>query len=185
MRALTSEVRQRGDDLGHELGDGDPDARRIERPYFLVRDGHLGVDVERVVRTDLRAEPILQWRDDAAAVRVVLGVGRRDQHHVERKSHLVATHLNVALLEHVEESDLDAFGEVGQLVDGEDAAVGARHEPVVQGELVGEVTTFGHLDRIDLTDEVGDGRVGRRQLLTEARVVDESIRSACRRRVPG
>ena len=79
------------------------------------------VDVERVVRADLGAEAVLQRRDDAAAVRVVLGVGRRDQHHVERQADLVAADLDVALLEHVEQADLDALGEVGQLVDGEDA----------------------------------------------------------------
>ena len=128
------------------------------------------VDVERVVRADLGAEAVLQRRDDAAAVRVVLGVGRRDQQHVERQADLVAPHLDVALLEHVEQADLDALGEVGQLVDGEDAAVGAGHEAVVQRELVGEVAALGHLDRVDLADEVGDRRVGRGQLLAEARL---------------
>ncbi len=37
-------------------------------------------------------------------------------------------------------------------------------------ELVGEVATFGDLDRVDFTDEVGDRRVGRRELLAEAAV---------------
>src|SRR4028119_106245 len=41
--------------------------------------------------------------------------------------------LDAALLEHVEQRDLDALGEVGQLVDAEDAAVGARHQAVVDG----------------------------------------------------
>ena len=145
---------------------------------LLLGDGDLGLDVERVVRADLRAEAILQRRDDAAAVRVVLGVGRGDEVDVERQPHLVAAHLHVALLEHVEQTDLDALGEVGQLVDGEDAAVGARHEAVVQRELVGEVAALGDLDRVDLADEVGDGRVGRRQLLAEARVAVRPSRSA-------
>ena len=48
------------------------------------------------------------------------------------------------------------------------AAVGARHEPVVDGELVGEVAALGDLDRVDLADEVGDRRVGRGELLAEA-----------------
>ena len=88
--------------------------------------------------------------------------------HVERQADLVAADLHVALLEHVEQADLDALGEVGQLVDGEDAAVGAGHEAVVQRELVGEVAALGHLDRVDLADEVGDRRVGRGQLLAVA-----------------
>ena len=117
---------------------------------------------------DLGAEAVLERRDDAAAVRVVLGVRRRHQHDVERQADLVAADLHVALLEHVEQADLDALGEVGELVDGEDAAVGARHEAVVQGELVGQVATLGHLDGVDLADEVGDRRVGRGQLLAEA-----------------
>ena len=37
-------------------------------------------------------------------------------------------------------------------------------------QLVGEVAAFGDLDRVDLADEVGDRRVGRRELLAEAAV---------------
>ena len=87
-----------------------------------------------------------------------------------RQPDLVAADLHVALLEHVEQADLDALGEVGQLVDREDAAVGARDEPVVDGELVGEVAALGDLDRVDLADQVGDRRVGRGELLAEAAV---------------
>ena len=50
------------------------------------------------------------------------------------------------------------------------AAVGARHEPVVDGELVGEVPALGDLDGVDLADQVGDRRVGRGELLAEAAV---------------
>ena len=135
----------------------------------------LGVDLERVVRADLGAEAVLQRRDDAAAVGVVLGVGRREQHDVERQADLVAADLDVALLEHVEQADLDALGEVGQLVDGEDAAVGARHQAVVQRELVGEVAALGDLDRVDLADEVGDGGVGGGQLLAVAVVAVDPL----------
>ena len=42
------------------------------------------------------------------------------------------------------------------------------HEAVVQRELVGEVAALGHLDGVDLADEVGDRGVGRGQLLAEA-----------------
>ena len=141
-----------------------------ERTHLLVDDRDLELGLERVVRADLRTEAVLERRDDAAAVRVVLGVRRRDEQHVEREADLVAADLHVALFEHVEQTDLDALGEVGQLVDREDAAVRARHEPVVDGQLVGEVAAFGDLDRVDLTDEVGDRRVGRRELLAEAAV---------------
>ena len=109
------------------------------------------------------------------AVRVVLGVRRRDEHDVERQADLVAAHLDVALLQHVQQADLDALGEVGQLVDGEDAAVGARHEAVVERELVGEVAALGDLDRVDLADQVGDRRVGRGQLLAVAVVAVDPV----------
>ena len=79
-----------------------------------------------VVRADLGAEPVLQRGDDPAAVGVVLGVGAGDEQHVERQPQRVAADLDVALLQHVEQRDLDPLGEVGQLVDAEDAAVGAR-----------------------------------------------------------
>ena len=131
---------------------------------------------------DLGAEAVLERRDDAAAVRVVLGVGRRHQHQVERQPDLVAPDLHVALLEHVQQADLDALGEVGELVDGEDPAVGARDEPVVDRELVGEVAALGDLDRVDLADEVGDRRVGRGELLAEPPVAGAPTRSGCPRR---
>ena len=129
---------------------------------------YLGVDLERVVGADLDAEAILERRDDPSAVGVVLGVGRGDEHHVERQPDLVAADLDVALLEHVEHADLDSLGQVGQLVDGEDPAVGARHEAVVERQLVGQVAALGDLDRVDLADQVGDRGVGRGQLLAEA-----------------
>ena len=78
VRLWRARWRQRGHDLGHVVGHRDAQAGGVERPGLLAHDRHLGLDVERVVRADLRAEAVLQRRDDAAAVRVVLGVGRRD-----------------------------------------------------------------------------------------------------------
>ena len=49
-------------------------------------------------------------------------------------------------------------------------AVGAGHEAVVDGQLVGQVAPLGHLDGVDLADEVGDRRVGGGELLAEALV---------------
>ncbi len=160
---------ERGHDLGHVVGHRDAHALggRAAWPPG-ARSSTSVVDLERVVRADLGAEAVLQRRDDPTAVRVVLGVGRREQHEVERQVDLVAAHLDVALLEHVEQADLDALGQVGQLVDGEDAAVRAGHEAVVQRELVGQVATLGHLDRVDLADQVGDRGVGGGQLLAVA-----------------
>ena len=112
---------------------------------LLVDDGDLVVELARVVRADLGAEAVLQRGDDPAAVGVVLGVGAGDDQHVERQPQDVAADLDVALLHHVEHRHLDALGEVGQLVDGDDAAVAARDEAVVDRLGVAERAAFGHL----------------------------------------
>ena len=106
--------------VGHERG-------------LLGDDRHLLGHLGRVVGPDLGPEPVLERGDDPAAVGVVLGVGAGHQQQVQRQPQAVAAHLDVALLEHVEHRDLDPLGEVRQLVDAEDAAVGARDEPVVHG----------------------------------------------------
>ncbi len=43
-------------------------------------------------------------------------------------------------------------------------------KPVVDGQLVGQVAPLGDLDGVDLADQVGDGDVGRGQLLAVAAV---------------
>ena len=100
---------------------------------LLADHRDLVLELGRVVRADLGAEAVLERGDDAAAVGVVLGVGARDDEHVERQPQHVAADLDVALLHHVEHRDLDPLGEVGQLVDRDDAAVAARDQPEVDG----------------------------------------------------
>ena len=80
----------------------------------------------------------------------------------------IAADLDVALFEHVEQADLDLGREVGQLVDAEDAAVGARDQAEVHGQLAREIAALGVLDHVDLADQVGDRDVGRGQLLVIA-----------------
>ena len=115
----------------------------------------------------LRAEPVLERGDDPAAVGVVLGVGAGHQQQVQRQPHPVAADLDVALLEHVEQRHLDPLGQVGQLVDAEDAAVGARDQAVVDGLRVTQRAALGHLDRVDVADQVADAGVRGGQLLAE------------------
>ncbi len=127
-----------------------------------------------VVGADLRADAVLERRDDLAARRVVLRIGAEDQHDIERQPHGVAFDLDVAFLKDIEEADLHLAGQIGQLVDREHAAVRARQQPVVHGQLVGELQAGARgLDRVEVADEVGDGDVGRRQLLHVARVALE------------
>ena len=123
------------------------------------------------MRADLGADAILERRDDLAARGVVLGVRGEHEHHVELQADRVALNLDVAFLQDVEQADLDLAGEIGQLVDGEDAAIGARQQAVVHRQLVGEVQAgLRRLDRIDVADHVGDRHVRRRQLLDVARL---------------
>ena len=89
-----------------------------------------------VVREDLRGDPVLQRRDDVAAVRVVLRVRGEDEQDVEGDADREAADLQVALLEDVQEADLDAGLEIGQLVDREDPAVRARNDAEVDDLLV-------------------------------------------------
>ena len=120
---------------------------------------------------NLAADAVLEGRDDLAARGVVLRVGGEGQHQVERKTHGISFDLHVAFLHDVEEAHLDFPGQVGQLIDGEDAAIGARQEAVVDGELAREIVPAARrLDRIDVADHVGDGDIGSGQLLDVARL---------------
>ena len=148
---------------------------RLEALLLLVDDRELVLERPRVVRPDLRPEAVLERGDDPAAARVVLGVGRRDDEQVERQADGEAADLDVALLEDVEQADLDPLGEVRQLVDREDAAVRARDQAVVERQLVAEVAALGDADRVDLADEVGDRDVGRRELLGVAPVARQPV----------
>ena len=125
----------------------------------------LVVELGRVVRADLGAEAVLQRGDDPAAVGVVLGVRAGHDEHVERQPQHVAADLDVALLHHVEHRDLDPLGEVGQLVDRDDAAVAARDQAEVDGLGVAERATLGDLHRVDVADQVGDAGVRGGELL--------------------
>ena len=167
MRAAPGEVSELGDDLLHESRKDELEVLGY-RMSFRLHDLHLFADAQRVVSAHLGAEAILQWRDDPSARRVVLGVRARDHEQVERQADSIAPDLHILLFHDVQQADLDALGEVGQLVDAEDPAVGARQEAVVDGQLVGEVAALRDLDRVDLADEVRDRDVGGGQLFAVA-----------------
>ena len=156
-----------------------------DEPLLLLADDReLVVEGPRVVRPDLRAEAVLERGDDPAARRVVLGVGAGDHEQVERQADGEAADLDVALLEDVEQADLDPLGEVGQLVDREDPAVRARDQAVVEGQLVAQVAALGDPDRVDLADQVGDRdvRASRASRCSAGRAA--ASRSGWRRRAP-
>ena len=121
------------------------------------------------MRTNLGADAVFQWSDDFSARGIVLGVGGEDQEDVERKTQGIALNLNVAFLHDVEESDLNFAGQIGEFINGKDAAIGAWEKAVVDGEFVGEVAAAASgADGIDITDDVGHGYVGSGELFDEA-----------------
>ena len=118
---------------------------------------------------DFRADAVFERGDDFAARGVVLRVGAEDKGHIEGQAHGVALNLHVAFLHDVEERDLDFAGQVGQFVDGEDAAVGAGQQAVVHGEFAGKVLAAARgLDGIKIADQVGNRHIGRGELFNIA-----------------
>ena len=142
LSILRSDARLEGDLLDH-LADvvGNLDLERAGPigPGLLLRDRHRVAARDGIVRADLRPDAVLQRRDDLAARRVVLRIRGEDEHDVELQPDRIALNLDVAFLQDVEQADLDLAGEIGQLVDREDAAVRARQQPVVHRQLVGQV----------------------------------------------
>ncbi len=147
-------------------------ARAVQASCAVIVDALF--DVLGVVGADFAADAVLERGDDLAARGVVLGVGGEDDGDVERQADGVALNLHVALLHDVEEGDLDFAGEVGELVDGEDAAVGAGQQAVVHGELGAEILVAARgLDGVDVADEIGYGDVGGGELFDVAVVGGE------------
>src|SRR5437879_1709863 len=138
-------------------------------PGFLRGDGHSFFDGSRVVRANFGANAVFERGDNFSTGGVILGIGGKDNQHVERQPQRIALNLNVAFLHDVEEADLNFSGKVGQFVDGEDAAVGAREEAVVDREFVGAVAAAAsRAGGIDVAADGGHGYVGRGELFDKA-----------------
>src|SRR5207247_925960 len=122
---------------------------------FLRGDGHAFFDAGGVVRANFGADAVFERSDDFSAGGVILGIGGEDEEHVEGKAEGIALNLNVAFLHDVEEANLNFSGEIGELVDGEDAAIGAGEKTVVDGEFVGKIAAAARgADGIDVADDV-------------------------------
>ena len=157
------------DHFAHVLGNLHSHAAWPVGEGFLPGDGQGVVPRRRIVRSDFRANPVLEGRDDLAARRVVFRVRGEHEHDVELQANGIALDLHIPFLEDVEESHLNLAREIGQFVDGEDAAVRARQQPIVHGEFVGEIQTgLRGLDRIDVANHVRNRHVRRRELLDVA-----------------
>src|SRR5690606_24181977 len=98
---------------------------------------------------------VFQRCDDAAAVGVILRVCAEAEHQVQRDAHGKAANLDVLFLKDVQQTHLDPRLQVGQLVDGKDAAVGARDNTEVNHVFVGERELLrGGFDWIHVADQV-------------------------------
>ena len=109
------------------------------------------------------ADAVLERRDDPATIGVIFRVGAEDQANVQFKPHRVASYLDVAFLEHVEQADLNLGRQIGQLVHAEDAAIAAGNQAEMHGRLAGKIAALGVLDHVDLADQIGHGDVRRGQ----------------------
>src|SRR5262249_49094405 len=153
------------------VGNVHANGRIAARPGFLIRDGHAFFDGCGVMCADFGANAIFERRDDFSTGGIVFGVRGKDEKDIEGKANWVALNLDLAFLHDVEQAYLNFSGEVGEFVDGEDTAIGARKKAVVDGEFIGEVAaTAGGADGIDVADDVGDGDVGRGEFFDVAEV---------------
>ena len=75
------------------------------------------LDRGRIMRANLAADAILERRDDLSARRVILGIRREHQEHIERQPDRIPFDLHVAFLHDVEQAHLDLARQIRQFVD--------------------------------------------------------------------
>jgi hypothetical protein len=95
------------------------------------------IERDRIVRSDLAPDAVLQRRDDFPARGVIFGIRREHQHNVQGQTHGMPFDLHVAFLHDVEQSDLNLARQIGQLIDSENPAIGARQQPIMHRQLAG------------------------------------------------
>ena len=123
------------------------------------------------MRDHFTPDAILERRDDLASCGIILRIRGEAEQHIEHEAHGIPFDLDVALLHDVEKADLHFAGEVGEFVQGEDAAVGPRKHPVVNGKFVAQdVPATRRLDWIQVTNEVRDRHIGSREFLHKSLV---------------
>src|SRR5580658_520163 len=129
-------------------------------PRLLRGDGHALGDRRGIMRANFRAYAVFERRDNFSARSVIFRIGGEDQQHVEHHAHRIALNLDVAFLHDVEQADLNFSRQVRQLVDAEDAAIGARQQAVMNRQLVGKIAAAARgFDRIHIANHVRDGDV--------------------------
>src|SRR5262249_2865251 len=113
------------------IGHANFDGRGAIEPGLLLSDGDTLIERGGIVSADFAADAVFQRRDDLAAGSIVFGVCGEDQREIKWKANGVAFDLHISFLHDVEEANLNFAGEIGKLIDGEDAPVGSREQAVV------------------------------------------------------
>src|SRR5712664_117590 len=166
---LASLKRDFFDDLAEIVRHFDFLAGIAPHPSLLRRDGHSFLDARGIMGANFRADAVFQRRDDFSARRVIFRIRGKNEQDVERKSQRITLDLDVSFLHDVEQTNLNFSGEIGKFIDGENAAVGARQKPVVDGEFVGQIAAAAsRADGIHITDNVSHGDVGSSEFFDEA-----------------
>src|SRR5579871_3237609 len=158
------------DDLLDELRNAQRHPRFRRQRCLLLHHQDLVLQRLRIVSANLDVETILERRDDAPARGVVFRVSARAKYHIDRQTNLVALYLDILLFHQVEQTDLHLLGQIGQLIDGKDAAIDAGYQSVMNSFLICEVAALGNSDWIDLANQIRDRYIGRRKLLSVAMV---------------
>ena len=143
-------------DLLHELRHLNRLAALARRGSLLFHNQKLILDGARVVRPDLDVKTILQRSDNPPPTGIILGIGARYDDDIQRETDLIPFDLDVLLFHQIKKSHLHLLREIGKLVDGEDPAIGPGYQAIMNGLLVCQVSPLGHLDRVDLSDNVRD-----------------------------
>ena len=131
-------------------------------PGFLRSDAHSFFESPGVMRANLSADAVLQWSDDLSACGVVFRIRCKDEQNVKSQTQRVTLNLDITFLHDVEEAYLNFTSEIRKFVHGENAAIRARQEAVMNRQLVGEVTSAARrLDGVQIADDVRDGDIRR------------------------
>src|SRR5207247_843571 len=123
--------------------------------------------VERsgIVRANLRTNAIFQRRDELSTRRIVLRIGAEYKGDIKGQAHRISLNLHIAFLHDVEQTHLNLAGEIGQLIDGKNASIGARQQPVVHRQFAAEFMPAAcSFNGIDIADQIRNRDIGSRQL---------------------
>src|SRR5690606_24730416 len=129
-------------------------------PGLLESDFTRYINAFRVMGQYLAFDAVFKWRDDRSAIGIILRVGGKYKLDVERQPQPEPANLDIFLLQHIEQGNLDTGLEVGELVNHENTAVCPWDQSEVDDPFV-VVGQFkrSRFNRVDIPYEVRHGHV--------------------------